>query len=147
MRSFLLICCAALACAATDPKSKVEDYEVHARVGSVAIGADYMVYSFSGEGQTFVLDDFLVVEVALFPPKGDTIAAASADFTLRIDGKRVIAAAPPQMGVNSMQRRQWQQSRGVQATGGMGDKVVIVGGPPRQTPPYGQEPRRTPAPP
>jgi hypothetical protein len=148
VRYLLLIFCAGAAIAGTDPKAKADDYEVHARVANVDLGVEYMVHSLSGDGQTFIVDDYLVVEVALFPPKGGSIAGNSGDFTLRVDGRRAtLAAAPPQMVVNSMERRQWQQSGGVQAAGGVEDKVVIVGGPPRQTPPYGQQPRSTPRPP
>src|ERR1051326_3163597 len=132
-----MICCAAVAIAGTDPKANADDYEVHARVGSLSVGAEYMVHSFSGDGQTFILDDFLVVEVALFPAKGDSVVVNPGEFTLRLDGKHVtLPAAAPQMVVNAMDRRQWQQTRGVQAAGGVGDQVVIVGGPSRQTPPY-----------
>ena len=40
----------------------------------------------------------------------------------------------------------WRRGR-VQAAGGVGDKVVVLGGPTRQAPPYGQNPRTTPRPP
>jgi hypothetical protein len=147
VRYVLLICWAGVAWAGTDPKRKPDDYEVHARLAKLDVGAEYMVHSFSGGGQTFIVDDYLVVEVALFPEKGDKVTANAGEFTLRIDGKRAIAV-PASMVVNSMQRRQWRQPRGVQATGGVGDKVVILGGPPNQRPPYGEEPqRRLPAPP
>jgi len=147
VRYLVLICCAAIALAGTDPKPKADDYDVHTRVGAISVGAEYMVHSFSGEDQTFLADDYLVVEVALFPPKGDTVKISSGEFTLGVDGRRPLTTVAPQAVVSSMQRRQWQQTRGVQAVGGVGDQVVIVGGPPRQNPPYGQEPRTTPRPP
>jgi hypothetical protein len=147
VRYLLLICCAGLACAGTDPKPKAEDYDVHARVDGIEVGAEYMVHSFSGEDKTFLVDDYLVVEVALFPRKGESVMANSGEFTLRVDGKRPLSSVAPQGVVSSMQRRQWQQGRGVQAAGGVGDDVVVLGGPPRQTPPYGQEPRTTRRPP
>ncbi len=145
---YLILFCAALACASTDPKPKAEDYEVHERVGTIAVGAEYMVHSFSGEGKTFLAEEFLVVEVALFPPKGQSVTADTGEFALRVDGKRAtLPAVAPQMVVASMQRAQWQQPRGVQATAGAGDGGIVIGGPRRQTPPYGQEPRTGPRPP
>src|SRR5437899_5237635 len=68
---YLLLLIAVAAWAGADPKPKAEDYEVHGRAGAVTIGAEYMVTSVGGEGQMFVLDDYLVVEVGLFPRKGD----------------------------------------------------------------------------
>src|ERR1043166_8807241 len=66
MRYLLLLCCADLAWTqGTDPKPKAEDYETNGRAQSIAIGAEYMVHSFTGEGKTFFAPDFLVVEVAL----------------------------------------------------------------------------------
>jgi hypothetical protein len=140
------ICFATLAFAqGTDPKPKAEDYEVHAKLKQLEIGAEYMVYSFSGHGQTFLATDHLVVEVALFPPKGETVMASAAGFSLRVDGK-VLRPSTPQMVAAAMQRTEWRQPHGVQATAGMGNADVILGGPPRQTPPYGGT-TRTPAPP
>ena len=59
----------------------------------IEIGAEYMVHSFSGDGQTFLAPDYLVVEVALFPPKGANVTAGCGQFTLRIDGKAVLSPA------------------------------------------------------
>jgi len=146
VRYLAWICVAALAFAqGTDPKPKAEDYEVHAKLKQLEIGAEYMVYSFSGHGQTFLTSDHLVVEVALFPPKGTMVVASHADFSLRVDGK-VLRPATPQMVAAAMQRTEWRQPRGVQGTVGMGNDEVIFGGPPRQTPPYGGT-TRTPSPP
>jgi hypothetical protein len=142
VRYLACLCLAGLAWAqGSEPRASASDYEVHA----AGLGAEYMVYSVSGQGKTFLVPDHLVVEVALYPRKGGTVSAAAADFTLRVDGKTLRAVAP-QTVVSAMERRQWMQPRGVQATAGRGGDVVIVGGPQRQ-PPYGGVPRRTPAPP
>jgi hypothetical protein len=128
----------------TDPRAKADEYEAHTRVKEVELGAEYMVSSFSGQGKTFIAPDHLVVEVALFPPKGDTVAVASGDFTLRVDG-RVLRAVSPQMVVTAMQRQEWKRPKGVEATAGVGNDTVILGAPQRQ-PTYGTI-GRTPAPP
>src|SRR3954447_26614386 len=129
----------------TDPRAKADDYEVHERVKGVEIGAEYMVSSFSGQGQTFLAPEHLVVEVALFPPKFTELTVSPAEFTLRVDGK-LLRAVTPQMVATAMQRQEWRQPRGVQATAGTGNDNVTLGGPTGQMPPYGQQ-RRAPAPP
>ena len=146
MRYLVCLCVAGVAWAqGTDPKAKAEEYEVHARLKGVDIGAEYMVYSISSQGKTFLAEDHLVVEVALFPPKGGFVTASSGEFTLRVDGK-MLRAVTPQMVVMAMQRRDWQYPRGPQAGIGRGDDAVILGGPTQQGP-YGMPRGRTPAPP
>ena len=133
-----------MACAqGTDPRASADEYEVHTRGRGVEIGAEYMVYSFSGQGQTFLAPDHLVVEVALFPPKGASVTTSAGEFTLRVDGK-TIRSVSPQSVVAAMQRSQWRQQRGMQADIGMGNDTVTLGG--QGQPPYGGQ-RRTSAPP
>jgi hypothetical protein len=146
MRYLAWICAAGIACAqGTEPKPKADDYEVQGAVKGVTLGAEYMVYSVSGQGKTFLVNDHLVVEVALFPPKGKTVAAGASEFQLRVDGK-TLRPVTPHMVVAAQTQRQWYPTRGVQATAGSGDDIVILGGPTRQMPPYGNG-RRTPTPP
>src|ERR1035437_9956469 len=106
MRYCLLFCCAALAFGqGTDTKKKAEDYEVHAQAKSAAIGAEYMVHSFSRGEQSFIAQDYLVVEVALFPPKDTNITARNG---LRINGKKQgLLPQAPQMVSAAMQHPEW----------------------------------------
>lgn len=146
MRYLAVLCCGGLVFAqGTEPRAKAQDYEVHDAVKGVAIGAEYMVYSVSGQGKTFVIPDHLVVEVALFPPRPGSVTASASEFQLRVDG-RMLRPVTPQMVVTAIERQEWRQPRGVQATAGMGDDVVILGGPTRGQPPYGNR-RTTPMPP
>src|SRR5512134_2163308 len=85
MRCMMMLACAALAGGqGTDPKPKLEEYESHAQSRIAGVGAEYMVHSFSGEGRMFIAQDYLVVEVALFPPKGHEINVRPFAFSLRI---------------------------------------------------------------
>ena len=54
----------------TQTKTSAGEYPVHATSGSLAIGAEYMVHSFGSGEQMYLAENYLVVEVALFPPKG-----------------------------------------------------------------------------
>lgn len=130
----------------TEPKAKAADYDVHDRVKSVEVGAEYMVTSVAGPGGMYVVPDHLVVEVALFPPKGDAVTASPGDFQLRVDGK-TLRPVTAQMVVAAIQRSEWRYPRGPQASVGMGNDTVTLGGPTQQVPPYGGPTRRTPTPP
>jgi hypothetical protein len=130
MRWLFWMCSATLAFAqgGTEPKPKPEDYELHARSEHTGIGAEFMVHSFSGQGQTYIVKDFLVVEVALYPEKGTEVHADPTAFTLRINGnQRMLHAIAATAVVASIERPQWQQGGGPRMEGGAGVGGVILG--------------------
>lgn len=148
MRWILFFCCvaAALGQGGTDPKPKAEDYEVHGRSKDLAIGAEFMIHSFSGQGQTYIAKDFLVVEVALYPPKGQSIDVNEGTFALRINGrKQALTPAQPQLVVTSLEHPEWQTGPRLEGGGGLGAGGVIFGRPTPQQVPGGQ-PRPNPLP-
>lgn len=134
-----LLFCACLLCgslAAQDAprglptRSAAADYPAHARAGNLAIGAEYMVRSFSGRGHTFATGDYLVIEVALFPPRGETVEVSSGAFSLRINGKkRALLAQSPGMVAASLKYPDWDEPRRLEVGGGLGDAGVIYGRP------------------
>jgi hypothetical protein len=141
MRYLLVLCCSGLIFAqGTETKPKVEDYEVHVQAKNAAIGAEYMVHSYSRGEQMFIAKDFLVVEVAIFPPKGTTVGVQLSDFALRINGrKEPLAPASPQAVIAYMQHPEWNPERPgphTEAGAGMGNIGVMVGGPPVNPNPY-----------
>ncbi len=50
-----------------DPRAKAADYPAHAESAHVAIGAEYLVHSFSNGRQTYVIPQYLVVDTAVYP--------------------------------------------------------------------------------
>ena len=146
------LCCAAVLSAAggTEPKPKASEYAAHARAGAVEIGAEYLVHSFSGAGQMFAAGDYLVVEVALYPPRGETAQVSAGAFSLRINGSRKAALAQaPGFVAASLKYPDWEQRPTVVAGAGVGDTGVILGRP-RQVERFPGDPAgrtRLPAPP
>ena len=143
----------------TEPKANAEDYDVHAKAGPISIGAEFMIHSFSGDGQTYIANDFLIVEVALFPPplidvkrpqdhKFGNVDVKSGEFALRVNGKmQTIAPVPPSTVVQTLRNPEWQNRPQMEASGGMGNTGVILGRPVPSTIPNGQpnpQPRRVP---
>lgn len=149
MRSILLVWTAGLAFAqGTPPKATPEEYPVHAAVGDVAVGAEFMVHSFSRGEQMFIAQDYLVVEVALFPPKGETVLVEPGKFGLRVNGKKsVLSPEAPAMVAASLNHPEWQQRPRAEAGIGMGG-IGAGTGTPRQTAPFPGGPQsRGPQPP
>jgi hypothetical protein len=141
MRWLLAALFATLALASTDPKPKAEDYPVHGRAGETAIGAEYMVRSFSGGEATYIADRYLVVEVALYPPKDKTVQPEAGQFSLRINGKKqTISPQPASMVAASLQHPEWRQDPGTQVGIGLGDTGITLGGPPRNDRPFPNAP-------
>ncbi len=145
----LFLCGAGLAFAqgGTEPKPKAEDYEAHAQLKKAAIGAEYMVHSFSGEGTTYIAKDYLVVEVALYPPKGERITVDGRAFTLRVNGaKHPILAVPASFVASTLSHEDWNTSRRLEGSVGSGPADVIFGRP-RPTRVPGEQGPGTPLPP
>ena len=107
-----------IAFAGTEPKTKPEDYPVHARAADLDIGAEYMVQSISTPKASFIAKDYLVVEVAVFPPRTGAMIRASA-FTLRVNGsKNELLTQTPGIVAASMKYSDWSGQRGVVAQAG-----------------------------
>jgi hypothetical protein len=138
----------------TTPKPKPEAYDVHAQARRLGLGAEYMVRSFGAGEQMFIAEDYLVVEVALFPPKGENVDVDPAKFTLRFNGKKaVLGAQPPSMVAASLNHPEWryqqgnQQGRGATADLGVGGVNIGLGHPGQTSPFPGAPQSRLPAPP
>jgi hypothetical protein len=136
MRYTLFLYAAALASAqGTNPKPAPEEYPVHADAGSIAVGAEFMVHSFSRGEQTFIAQDYLVVEVAVFP-KGEIVRVEPVKFSLRVNGRKIaLMPQTPAMVAASLNHSEWQQRPGATADLGMGGVGVGLGHP-RQTSPF-----------
>jgi hypothetical protein len=128
----LYICAGAALAQGTTPKANASEYPVHAEMRGVAIGAEFMIHSFSRGEETFIARDYLVLEVALFPPKKGTVDVDHGRFRLRINGrKEALAAQPASMVGASLQHPEWSQEP--HAIGQVGPVIL---GAPRQGSPF-----------
>lgn len=110
----------------TVPKTRPEDYPAHAAAGKLRLGADYTVHSFSARGRTFVADAYLVVEVALYAPRGEEVMVSTSRWTLCVNGKKQpLAPQAPQFVAASLKYPDWQNTRTLEAQAG----PVILGRP------------------
>jgi len=110
----------------TPPKAAPEDYPVHARLEKLAIGAEYLVHSFSGRGRTFVANHYLVVEVALFPGKDERFEVNSGQFTLRVNGrKQALSPEAAEFVAAALKFPDWEARRNLEVDAG----PIILGRP------------------
>jgi len=133
----------------TRPKASAAEYPVQAESGNLAIGAEYMVHSFGSGEQMYLAENYLVVEVALYPPKGESVTAGAAKFALRVNGKKTLLYAQnPAMVAGHLNRRDYDAPRGVTADLGVGGVNIGLGHPQGRDPVTGApEGRRLPDPP
>ncbi len=98
MRRLLLttaVCVAAFAAErGVKPRADVSEYPAHRQMDDGAIGA--AVLDPQQTRSTFVSDinrGYVVVEIALYPPKGKRIDVSDTDFVLRVAGTKIQARA------------------------------------------------------
>jgi hypothetical protein len=129
--SLFLVAATLLAQHVEQPRAKAADYPAHASLKSLALGADFMVHTFSGRGKTFLTEDHLVVEVAVYPSTGVRPMVAHSHFVLRINGKGQIMSQPPQFVAAALKYPDWHTKPSVVADARVGDSGVIIGREPR----------------
>ena len=120
----------------TTAKDKPADYPAHAALGTTtlgttSIGAEYLVHSIPAGNQTLLTAEYLVVEVAVYPPRDRAVEISSGSFTLRLNGKKqVLYPVAPGFVAASLKYPDWELRPNAQATAGMGDAGVVIGRPP-----------------
>jgi hypothetical protein len=110
----------------TPTKASPAEYPVHVTAGELALGAEYLVHSVSSGRQTFVVPKHLVVEVAVFPAKGQAVELAAGQFSLRINGKKkdVLHPEAPAFVAASLKHPDWEDPRGLQTDVGLGPVTI-----------------------
>jgi hypothetical protein len=117
------------------PREKAADYPVHAEVkDGFTIAAEYLVHTLPTGKDALVANDYLVVEVAVFGPRGKRIDLSQGNFTLLLDtGKKggKTALSPDSAGsvAASIKFSDWTQKPHVEAEGGVGNASVGFGPP------------------
>lgn len=107
----------------TTPKASEQDYPVRAKLQKLSIGAEYLVHSFSSGRQMFIAKDYLVVEVALFPAKGENLEVNASHFTLCVNGrKQALSPQAPEFVADSLKHP--DQSYGLHPVAALGPIVL-----------------------
>lgn len=107
-------------------REKPSDYPLQVRIPGAELGVEYMVRTIAAGGTTFVADDYLVVEIAVFPSKRDEVMVNHHDFTLHLNGKKAgLLTQTPGIVAASLKYPDWNRQTSVVAAAG----PVIFGNP------------------
>jgi len=133
----------------TPPKASASEYPITGRWANLELGADYLVHSFGTGEQMYMAENYLVVEIAMYPPKGESVAVEYGALSLRINGKKqVLSPLAPEFAASNLNRRDAYQSRGPMADLGIGGIGIGTGGQRGGSQiPGGPQERRLPTPP
>lgn len=109
-----------------------EAYPRQAQLGDLVLAAEYQGHGINAAERPFATPDYIVIELAVFPKAGQTVKINPGQFTLRLNGKKsVLFPATPSMVAASLQYPNSEGYRGIEASGGIGNAGVILGGPGR----------------
>lgn len=113
------------------PKPQAADYPAHLKLGNLEIGADYLVHSFSSGGDSFLIRNYLVFEVAFYPEKGGgSYRVSPSQFTLRVNGKKqVLEHQEASLVAISMKYQDSGGYPGFEAGAGVGGAIATIGRP------------------
>lgn len=70
------------------PRANASEYLGHAQVGAVTMGAEFDEHSVPTPEAILSTEDYVAVEVGLFGAPGAHVTVSSADFSLRVNGKK-----------------------------------------------------------
>jgi hypothetical protein len=91
------------------PRAAPTDYQTQGQAGAAIIGAEFMGHSVPTPEHTFSSEDYVVVEAGLFGPAGGQTTLARGDFSLRVNGKKVVLASEPyELVFKSLKDPEWQ---------------------------------------
>jgi hypothetical protein len=111
-------------------RSKLSDYSVHAELPHLQLGAEYLIHRIPTEAREFQADDFLVVEVAVFPADEERVRISRTNFTLRLNDKKILDSVPRSVVATALTYADLQQRRNLSADPGLPDGAAVPGAPP-----------------
>lgn len=114
----------------TTTREKPEAYPSQAVATPFKLAAEFFGHSMPSPQGVIFLQDYLVVEVAAYPPGFQPISIRASRFSLRLNGKKsVLVTQSPGMVAASVKYPDWTQRPRVVGTGGLGDGTITVGEP------------------
>lgn len=110
-----------------EPRERVEDYPAHGQVSGIQVGAEFQYRGVPAGRDSLYLREGLVVEVALYGPKGRRYQISPGHFSLRIN-RRDPPLMPQSPGTLVYAEKYGRQK---QLDIGLNGGVVVLGGPER----------------
>lgn len=115
-----------------DPRPSASDYPCYSALPRGSVSAEYHGRAFDSRTGSFVTQDFLVVEVALFPGQAP-LEFSPSHFRLRVNGRKpeLLPVTPGTVALAIRNPDQYERRPGLVAGGGVGSGQVIFGQPRR----------------
>lgn len=115
-----------------DPRPSAADYPHRVSLPKAAIGAEYHGRAYDSKAGSFFTQDFLVVELALFPAD-PAVEFSPSHFRLRLNGRKpeLLPVTPGTVALGIRNPDHYEQRPGIVAGGGVGGGQVIFGQPRR----------------
>lgn len=89
------------------PRASAADYQFQGKAGTVNIGAEFDGHSVPTPDHTYSAEDYIVVEAGLFGAPGAHLVLTRDDFSLRINGKKVLPSEPYELVFKSLKDPEW----------------------------------------
>lgn len=108
-------------------RASAADYASQATAGSVTIGAEFMGHSVPRVEGPYSTEDYVVIETGFFGAPGARLNLSTADFSLRVNGKKSVPSSPYGMVLGSLKDPEWipptppEKSKSGINTGGQND--------------------------
>jgi hypothetical protein len=118
-----LVLCVSAAVYGLDVRKSAAEYPVQGKGKDIEVGADYTVRTFLADGHSFSIEDYLLVEVGVFPAGESNVHLQR--FTLRVNGKNLLTPQTPGMVAASVKYPDWTTKPNLQVAAG----PVIFGRP------------------
>ena len=130
---------------ALDARSSPVEYPAQAARSELRVGVENMVQSFLADNQSVTIDDYLLIEIGVFPEREAKVDLRR--FILRINGKTLLHAQTPGMVAASVKYPDWRMRPTFEGGATREDgRGIIVGRDPRVGR-WPGDPRQTPTPP
>lgn len=109
------------------PRASPNDYQAHAKAGSVTIGAEFNAHFVPTPGGTYTTEDFVVVEAGVYGDPDANLALSPDQFSLHInDGKKTIPSQSVVLVITSLKDPEWTPPE--QPGSKSGGKTSLTGG-------------------
>ena len=99
------------------PRASANDYQAHARVGAISIGAEFTRHAVNTPEGSFSNEDYVAVEVGFFGGPGERTKISVEDFSLKINGKKAIVSQPYGVVLANLKDPEWVPPEAPKAKG------------------------------
>lgn len=118
------------------PRAAPTDYIAHGKAGKVSIAAEFTGHGMPCPTGVLMSEDYVAVEAGLYGAAGQALSISIDNFSLKINGKKLLPAQPYGLVVKSLKDPDYEQPKKQESKSSMG-----TGGQPGEPPPTTSSPK------